>query len=114
MILALEHNRDWHAAIARVEEARALHGITHADRLPGVSLNASQAALLTPADFFPAARAQTSKRYDVAASVTAFELDFWGRVKSLDTAARAGFLATEQAREAFRLVLIADVASAFF
>ncbi|MBF0176787.1 MAG: efflux transporter outer membrane subunit [Magnetococcales bacterium] len=112
--LALEHNRDWHAAIARVEEARALHGITHADRLPGVSLNASQAALLTPADFFPAARAQTSKRYDVAASVTAFELDFWGRVKSLDTAARAGFLATEQAREAFRLVLIADVASAFF
>ena len=43
-----------------------------------------------------------------------FELDFWGRVKSLNEAARASYLASEEAQRAFRLSLIADVANAYF
>lgn len=110
---ALEHNRDLRIAVARVEEARALYGIARADRFPSLNLNASEAAARTPRDLSATGQALTSRRYDVALGVPAFELDFWGRVRSLDEAARASFLATEEARDSFRLSLIADVANAY-
>lgn len=110
---ALEHNRDLRIAVARVDEARALAGIARADRLPTVDLGVQRAAALTPADLSGTGRQLNSQRYDVNLAVAAFELDFWGRVKSLDEAARAGFLASDYARQAFRLSLIADVANAW-
>lgn len=111
---ALDHNRDMRIAIARVEEAQALYGVTHADRLPTINIGATQSAARTPAQLSPTLQAQTNRRYDVNLGMTAFELDFWGRVKNLDAAARANYLATAQAREAFRLSLIADVANAYY
>ncbi|NCN23141.1 MAG: efflux transporter outer membrane subunit, partial [Gallionella sp.] len=54
-----------------------------------------------------------AQRYDVNVGLVSFELDFWGRVASLNAAAKANFLATEAAQRAFRLSLIADVASAY-
>ena len=110
---ALEHNRDMRIALARVEEARALAGIAHADRLPGVDLAGQRAASLTPADLSATGRQLEAQRYDAYLGVTAFELDFWGRVKNLDEAARAGFLASDYAARAFRLSLVADVAAAW-
>jgi multidrug efflux system outer membrane protein len=111
---ALEHNRDLRIAVARVDEARALYGIARADRFPTLDIGASRNAARTPGDLTSSGRATTSQRYDVALSVAAFELDFWGRVKSLDAAAQASFLATEEAQRAFRLSLIADVANSYF
>ena len=110
---ALEHNRDLRIAVARVEEARALAGIAGADRFPTLGLAAQRAAALTPADLSPTGRQLNSQRYDVNLAVASFELDFWGRVKSLDDAGRANFLASDYARQAFRLSLIADVANAY-
>ena len=111
---ALDHNRDMRIAIARVEEAQAQYGIAHADRLPTVNLGVAQSAARTPAQLSPTRQTQTNHRYDVNLGMTAFELDFWGRVKSLDAAALANYLATTEAREAFRLSLIADVANAYY
>lgn len=111
---ALDHNRDMRIAIARVEEAQAQYGITHADRLPTVNLGVAQSAARTPAQLSPTLQTQTNRRYDVNLGMTAFELDFWSRVKNLDAAARANYLATTEAREAFRLSLIADVANAYY
>jgi multidrug efflux system outer membrane protein len=110
---ALENNRDLRIAVARVEEARALHGIVSADRLPTLNAAGTLNAARTPGDLSPTGQTYTGRRYDVALSVTAFELDFWGRVKSLDEAALAAYLATEEARESFRLSLIADVSNAY-
>jgi len=110
---ALEHNRDLRIAVARVDEARALAGIARAERFPTVDLAAQRAASLTPADLSGTGRQQNSQRYDVNLAVAAFELDFWGRVRSLDDAGRANFLASDYARQAFRLSLIADVANAW-
>ena len=110
---ALDHNRDLRIAVARVEEARALYGITRADQLPTVNLGAVQSVARTPADLSVTGKEMISRRYDVNLGVSAFELDFWGRVKSLGESARASYLATEEARAAFRLSLIADVANAY-
>jgi multidrug efflux system outer membrane protein len=110
---ALEHNRDLRIAIGRVDEARALAGIVRADRFPSLNLAAQRAAVLTPSDLSVTGRQANSQRYDVNFAVASFELDFWGRVKSLDDAGRANFLASDYARQAFQLSLIADVANAY-
>lgn len=114
IVAALEHNRDMRIALARVEEARALAGVARADRFPTVELAAQRAASLTPADLSATGRQLEAQRYDTYLGVTGFELDFWGRVKNLDEAARAGFLASDYAARAFRLSLVADVAGAWF
>ncbi len=112
---ALENNRDLRIAVARVEEARALYGIVRADRLPTINAAATaHGRRARPADLSATGAESTARRYDVAFAVTSFELDFWGRVKSLDEAALAAYLATDEARESFRLTLIADVANAYF
>jgi outer membrane protein, multidrug efflux system len=110
---ALEHNRDLRIAVARVEEARSLYRIARADRLPTVNAVAGRSAARTPADLNLAGRAMTTERYDADLAIPSFEIDFWGRVASLSDAARANYLATEQARRAFHLSLVADVAGAY-
>ena len=110
---ALENNRDLRIATARIAEARAQYGIQQADRLPNVNLGASRNASLTPASASVTGTALQTQRYDVGVSLVSFELDFWGRVGSLNAAARNSFLATEAAQRAFRLSLIADVANAY-
>lgn len=110
---ALEHNRDMAVAVARVEEARAQYGIARADRFPTVNAGISRNASKTPADLSSTGRVLNSQRYDANLSVTAFELDFWGRVRSLSEASLAAYLASEEAQRAFRLALIADVANAY-
>lgn len=110
---ALEHNRDMRIAVARVEEARALAGLARADRFPSLDLAAQRSASLTPADLSGTGRQLNSQRYDINLGVAAFELDFWGRVKNLDAAARANYLASDYASRAFRLTLISDVANAY-
>lgn len=110
---AIDDNRDMRIAVARVEEARALFGIVRADRFPGVDLASSGSSARTPGDLSLSGRPSVGHRYDVGLSLPSFELDFWGRVKNLNEAALASYLATEQARLAMRLVLIADVANAY-
>lgn len=110
---ALDHNRDLQIAVGRVAEARALLGISEADRLPTVNLGASASAARVPADLSGTGQAVINRRDEISVGITAFELDFWGRVKNLNESARASFLATEAARDAFRLSLIADVAGAY-
>src|SRR5574340_1514501 len=110
---ALENNRDLRIATARIAEARAQYGIQQADRLPNLNLNAGYNASLTPAGASFTGQSINAKRYDVGISLVSYELDFWGRVSSLNEAAKASYLATEAAQHAFRLSLIADVANAY-
>jgi multidrug efflux system outer membrane protein len=109
---ALENNRDLRIATARIAEARAQYGIQRADRWPNLNLTAGRNASLTPAGI-SASTAMHTQRYDVGVSLLSFELDFWGRVASLNEAAKASYLSTEAAQRAFRLSLIADVANAY-
>jgi outer membrane protein, multidrug efflux system len=102
---ALENNRDLRVSTAQIEVARGLYRIQSADRLPTVGANAGAAR--------SHAAGETADRFNVGVGVSAFELDFWGRVRNLSEAARAEFLATVQAQRAFRLSLIRDVASAY-
>ena len=110
---AVERNRDLAVAVARIEEARGLYRIQDADRLPTVGASAEAARSRAFSAFSTPPGPDTSNRYSVGVGVTAFELDFWGRVKNLSDAARSQYFATQQAERAFRLALVRDVASAY-
>ena len=107
---ALEHNRDLKIAVLRIEEARALYNIQWADRLPNLNATATGSRGRTPADM-PGAGINT--RYDVGVSLASFELDFFGRVKSLNDAALASYLASEEAQRSAQISLVAEVAKAY-
>jgi outer membrane protein, multidrug efflux system len=112
---ALEHNRDLAVAVAQIDLARGQYRIQNADRFPTpvASAGATRSHAGEAATGIPGAGARTVDRYSIGVGVSAFELDFWGRVRNLSEAARSQFLATVQAQRAFRLSLIQDVASTY-
>lgn len=111
--LALENNRDLRIATARIAEARAVYGIQQADVLPNVNLYGSRTASLSPASTSFTGKPFQANRYDVGLSLLSYELDFWGRVSSLNEAAKASFFATQAAQQSVRLSLIADVVNGY-
>jgi len=105
--LALVNNRDLRIAIANIEQARAQYRITRADRLPTVGLGISGNRQTVGED------QPIESVYQSGLQVTAFELDLFGRVKSLSDAALSQYLATEEARKATHISLISSVANAW-
>lgn len=106
---ALTNNRDLAVAVARIEEARGFYRIQEAARLPEAGVSADAARSRGGAGV----GSQTFNRFSVGVGVSAFELDFWGRVRNLTESARAQFLSTVAAERAFRLALVRDVAAAY-
>lgn len=112
---ALTRNRDLAVAVAQIEEARGLYRIQFSERLPAVVLSgdATRSRVGTGASGAGIPESVTSNRTSVAVGVSAFELDFWGRVRDLSEAARSQFLATIEAERAVRLSLVRAVASTY-
>lgn len=104
--LALTNNRDLRVAILNIEQARAQYQIRRADILPTVGLGVSGSR--TPGD-----NDTVKSSYSGGLVVSAFELDLFGRVRSLSNAGLAQYLATEEARKATQISLIASVANAY-
>lgn len=115
---ALDRNRDLAQAAARVEQARAQYRISDSARLPSLTVGANASTTTAPTDASgggsPGAPTRISyDQYALQVSIPSFELDFWGRVRNLSDAARAQYLATVEGERAFRLSLIAQVASTY-
>lgn len=113
IILALENNRDLRIAIQRVEEARGLYGMQTADRFPNINAGAMGNRSRVAKDLSPTGEAMTSEQYQATLSLSTWELDFWGRVRSLSAAAFESYLATEEARRAVVISLVAQVANTY-
>ena len=108
--LALINNRDLRVAVQNIEQARALYQIRRADQFPTVAASASGSRSAPNADRSANAPSVASS-YSVGIGVSAWELDFFGRVAALKDVALADYLATEEARRSAQISLIASVAS---
>ncbi len=114
--VALANNRDMRIAVGRVQEARALYGIVDSDRLPTIGVGANAQITRNPESL----RAQganspsVSRFYQAGVGMTAFELDFFGRIRNLSESAYQQFLATAQARRTVHINVVALVAEAYF
>lgn len=114
--LALHNNRDLRIAVQRVEAARAQFGIAQSDRLPTIGLQGTEQATRLPPDMRNggADSASVNRSFIAGVGMTAFELDFFGRVRNLSEAAFQQYLSTDQARRTVQLGLIAQTAEAYF
>jgi len=110
---ALENNRDLRTAVLRVQEAKAAYNIQRAERLPVVAVSAQDTRAHVPADLNILGVPVTSSQYQVGVGLATWELDFWGRVRSLQDAALENYLATDEARRAVHLSLVAQVADGY-
>jgi multidrug efflux system outer membrane protein len=111
--IALTNNRDLRLAALSVERARALYGIQRAELLPTVNAVGSGSQERTPADLSFTGSARTSERYSVNLGITSWEIDFFGRIRSLKDRAQEEYLATEQARFSAQILLVSTAAQAY-
>jgi multidrug efflux system outer membrane protein len=113
---ALQQNFEVRIAAERVLQARAAYGISRADRFPAVDasagLTASRSSQRGANRGLPPG-ADTGVSYIDAGFSIGWELDVWGRVRRLNEAARAQYLATEEARRGVITTLVADVSETY-
>lgn len=121
---ALVNNRDLRIAAANIASARAQYRIQRADRLPTVVLGAdvglsrsggssSGGSTGTDTGTGTTSGGGINQSYGVDIGLSAFELDLFGRVRSLSNAALQQYFATEAAARATRLSLVGEIASAY-
>lgn len=110
---SLEHNRDLRVALLTMAQARAAYDIQDAARGPTVNATGGLSASRTPAQASSSGQTVNTRTYSVGLGVSAWELDFFGRVQSLADSALASYLQTEAAQRSTRLSLIGDVATAW-
>ena len=110
---ALENNRDLRLAALRVEEASAAFRIQRSDRFPAVGVGAQGGRARVPGDLNMSGRSQVGGEYRAEVGLSTWELDLWGRVRNLEDAALQSWLASDAARQAVHLALIAQVADGY-
>ena len=108
---ALQQNYDVRIAAARVLEAEAQLGITHANQFPTVSATGVGASQRNPAT---GPIPSYVYNYGRVSATAAWQLDFWGMYRRATEAARAEVLASEWARQQVKVTLVANVAAAYF
>jgi multidrug efflux system outer membrane protein len=109
---ALVNNRDLRVAALNVEAFQAQYRIQRADLFPAVSANANELRQRMPPSV-TGSKALINSTYSANLGISAYELDFFGRVRSLSEQALQTWLATEEARRSAQLSLVANVANAY-
>jgi outer membrane protein, multidrug efflux system len=102
---ALKNNYDLQLAMARVEQERALLGVSRSQYYPQVAYGASisgQQSSTTP-----------NHTYYSYSFSTIWEIDLFGRIRKLNEAQRAAYFSSEEARRDVRLVVLSDVAQGY-
>ncbi|MBN3812400.1 efflux transporter outer membrane subunit [Paraburkholderia sp. Ac-20347] len=110
--LALQNNRDLRVSVLKVAQARAQYRIERANLMPTVSVTGTGTRTRTPADLSYVGRATVASDYDAAAGAS-WELDFFGKVRSLSNEALHTYLSTAQARKAAEITLVSEVADQY-
>jgi len=112
--LALTNNRDLRVATLNIEKARALYGIQRAELFPAINATGNWTEQRIPADISSeSGEAMNFKQYSVNAGVSSWEIDLFGRIRSLKDRALEQYLATEQARCSAQILLAAEVANTY-
>ena len=111
--LALENNRDLRIATLNIEQVQAFYRIRSAALYPAISASASADAYRLPESLSSSDHADTLAQITVGLGTVAWELDFFGRIRSLKSAALEQYLSSEQARSAAQISLVAAVANTY-
>jgi multidrug efflux system outer membrane protein len=111
IVQALDNNRDLRITVIHVAEARAAYGIQHADLFPNIGAQAGEDRSRAPADLSFTGKPMLASQYQVMLGLATWEIDFWGRLRSLKDAALEDYLATDATRRAASIALVAQIAN---
>ncbi|MCM2363291.1 AdeC/AdeK/OprM family multidrug efflux complex outer membrane factor [Pseudomonas sp. SR18] len=110
---ALENNRDLRVAALNIDAYAAQYQIQRADLFPAVSATGSGSRSRTPAKLSQTGEATIASQYSAGLGISSYELDLFGRVRSLSEEALQKYFATEEARRSTQISLVASVANAY-
>ncbi|MEJ2688733.1 MAG: efflux transporter outer membrane subunit [Deltaproteobacteria bacterium] len=110
---ALANNRNLRVAVLNIERYRAQYQIQRAAQWPQLDGNAAATRQRLPEQLSGTGSAMTVDQYSVGLGVSSYELDLFGRVRSLKKAALEQYLATREARRSAQISLIASVAGGY-
>jgi len=111
--LALENNRDLRVATLNIERSQALYQIQRAGLLPRVDASAGASFERVPETLSSTGQALRTDQYSVGLGVSSYEVDVFGRVRSLKDQALEQYLATEQAHHSVQISLVSQVAATY-
>ncbi|MBA4390928.1 MAG: multidrug transporter [Syntrophus sp. (in: bacteria)] len=111
--IALNNNRDLRVAALNIEKARALYRIQRAELYPTVNASGSLNESRVSADISDTHEGKNVRQYNANLGTSSWELDFFGRIRSLNDRALEQYLATEHARRSAQISLVAEVANAY-
>lgn len=110
---SLENNRDLRVAALNVEQSRARYAISRGELFPSITGNAlaeRRRGLGDPGSSGPTTESGT---YELSVGLVSYELDLFGRVRSLNNAALETYFATDAARVGTQISLVAEVANQY-
>jgi multidrug efflux system outer membrane protein len=110
--LGLENNRDLRVAAFNSERFQALYRIQRSELLPQVDANVST-TFQGLAEDSAGGTGRHIHQYSIGLGVSAYELDLFGRVRSLKDQALEQYLATEQAQRSVQISLISQIAAGY-
>ncbi|WP_159420925.1 TolC family protein, partial [Pseudomonas syringae group genomosp. 3] len=110
---ALTTNRDLRVAALNVDAYQAQFRIQRADLFPAISAQANGTRQRLPADLSQTGQSGITSQYGVNLGISAYELDLFGRVRSLGQQALEIYFSSEQARRSTQISLVASVANAY-
>lgn len=111
---SLVNNRDLRVAALNIDAYRAQYRIQRADLFPAVSADGSGSRQRVPADMSQTGQSAITSQYSATLGVSAYELDLFGRIRSLSEQALEVYLSSEEARRSTQISLVASVANAYF
>lgn len=110
---ALANNRDLRSSLANIQAARAQYRIQRSDLFPKLNGELSGTRQKSLSSFSESRSPVETEFYSASVGLSAFEIDLFGRVRSLSNASLESYLATAEAGRATRISLIAETASAY-
>lgn len=111
--MALSNNRDLRVALLNVENTRAQYRIQRSELLPTLAASGNENASHTPAALTTPGFPSTTHEFSATLGLSAYEVDLFGRLRSLSSQALETYLGTEEARRSTQLSLVAEVANSY-
>jgi multidrug efflux system outer membrane protein len=108
--LALDNNRDYKNAVLNIEVAEGLYGVSRSNILPAINGAAYETRQGVPSSF---AAFIPKRQYRSNIGFTSYEVDFFGRIRSLKEAAKESFLSSKEAAKIIKTTIITQTANSY-
>lgn len=113
LILALQNNLDLRISALNIDAYQAQYRIQRAELFPQIGVDGSGSRQRIPGSMSATNNSTINSQYGVTVGMTAWELDLFGRIRSLKERTLQDYFASEEARRAVHISLVANVANAY-